>query len=354
MIPGIGRLIKMRHYGRFKALRAISFVQFYLTLVITFLPLYFRPIVDIISSIFSITIHPHTIYSLYILSWTIAILSAINVFREYLLSDAEIVTVDYKRDIIRNLILLVMDTYHWSGSCRATLFVPEDDKIIIYDRISSGHGPGEYDKGKCFFRMGQGIPGKAWKHAWNGNGFRSLLESMQFGNVSDKTLNNVENLRKFFKDQFNIVDNDIYDSLGRKKLKIRSYMAVGILGRLRDLSCVLVIDSEDEGTFADLEQIQMKQAGRMTQEAGVFMAGEGDGPMPDDLPIPLPRKVKEALLPEIKKLGSGEWEDTKEVVKEWALVARMVRSSEPSIPLRQFLFSLHWMLKQVREIFILN
>jgi hypothetical protein len=181
MIPGIGRLIKMRHYGRFKALRAISSVQFYLTLVITFLPLYFHPIIDIISSAFSITIHPHTIYALFIFSWPIAILSAINVCREYLLSNAEIVTVNYKKDIIRNLILLVMDTYEWSGCCRATLFTSENDKtkIGIYDRISSGHSPGEYDR-ECFFRMGQGIPGKAWKHAWNGNGFlrNSLMLSI--------------------------------------------------------------------------------------------------------------------------------------------------------------------------------
>ena len=354
MMPGIGRLIKMRHYGRFKALRVISFVQFYLTLVLTFLPLFFGYIVDIISSTFSITLHPHTIYSLYILSWTIAILSAINIIREYLLSNAEIVTVDYKRSIIRRLILLVMDTYGWSGSCRATLFVPRGDKIVIYDRISSGHGPGEYDEGKCFFRMGQGIPGKAWKYAWNGNGFLSLLESMQFGNVPDQTLNNRESLRKFFKDQFSIADNDIYESLGKQKFKIRSYMAVGILGQFRDLSCILVIDSEDEGTFADLEQIQMKRAGRMTHETGVFMAGEGDGPISDDFSLPLPEDVKKALRPKVKRLDSGDWKDTKETVKEWALVARMISSTEPNIPIRQFLFSLHWMLKQVREIFILN
>jgi hypothetical protein len=131
-------------------------------------------------------------------------------------------------------------------------------------------------------------------------------------------------------------------------------MAVGILGRFRDLSCVLVIDSEDEGAFADLEQIQMKQAGRMTREAGVFMAGEGGGPMPDNFLMSMPGKVKEALLPEIKKLGSGDWEDTKDIAKEWAIFASMASSSEPSIPLRQFLFSLHWMLKQVREILMIN
>jgi len=353
MIPSIGRLIKMRHYGQLKFLRVISAIHFYITLFLIFIPFWFGSIAKLFSAAFSIPVSDQAIFWLRTITWLLAVLSAANVAREYFLSRAEFVGIDYKREIIRNLLLMVMDTYKWSGTCRATILIPQGDKIVYYDRISSGEGPSDHDR-KCFFRMGQGIPGKAWKHAWNGDGFRSLLESIQIGNVPSQVIHNKNSLRKFFREQFDISDDDIYEALGDKKFKIRSYMAVGIFGRFRRLAFVLVIDSEDEDVFADIEVLQRKQEGKMTYETGVFMTGKGDSPLGEIGPTPILRDVTKDLIPEFKNLKSGEWNDTKKFAMKWALVASMIRSSEPNIPLRQFLFPLHWMLKQVRDILIMG
>jgi hypothetical protein len=112
-------------------------------------------------------------------SWIIAILSLLHIVKEYTLSVKKIIGVDYEKEVIRQLIQFLTDSYGWKGTCRSTFFIPHDkktDRIKIYDRISAGRPPGEFDK-NCYFKMQQGIPGRAWANAWTGENLIDLIKA---------------------------------------------------------------------------------------------------------------------------------------------------------------------------------
>ncbi len=284
ILSSLTRLLKMQHYGRAKWLKIISLIQFYCLLILLFCPFYSDTLVNKISSILQIErkeILPGFIFSI---SLVISVLSAISLTREHLLSKTQIVDIDFKKELIRQLFNLLIDNYGWKGTCRVTLFIPSNDVIKIYDRIRSGRGVGGFSS-RTFFRMGQGIPGRAWQNAWSGEELNQLIEALQIGNVPDSVLADKHELRKFFKEIFVVADDDIYDSLGPAKSTIRSYMAVGILGKNQELICILVIDSGEEGKFASFELLKdtIQKGGKISITETGLIIGEGKG---EDLPIP--------------------------------------------------------------------
>ena len=366
MFPSISSLIKFKYYRNNKLLKFLSFIQCLLALLLIFFPLYFTYLLDLITSLFiSNQIQIPKIYISilrYFFAIPIAILSVIHLIREFLLSKTQIVSFDIKRSQIIQLLNFLMDNYEWKGTCRATLFLPSEkkDKIEIYDRISAGKGIGHFE-GKCYFTMGQGVPGRAWENAWSGEDDRSLIKSLQFANVPDAILKNKGELRNFFKEKCGITDYEIYNCMGPKKSSIRSYMGIGILGRYQELICVLVIDSEEPDKFTDFEQLRNVQKGKLIRETGSLeIIGDGDtlpgdfaDKLPDFLPAQIPAKIKDFIAKATKELKETEPEGTKEAVRNVALFAQMARSTiDPGLQAPAWLFPLKWVLKQVKEIFI--
>jgi hypothetical protein len=358
----------MQHYGKGRwVLKLLSTANFWISLCLLFSPWYFTYLFDLIASIFGTTVPAGSKNIVFlagrIVTGLIALQSAISLTREYFLSRSQIVRADFIKDLIRQLITLLMDAYKWKGSCRVTVFVPKwtshgkKDKIEIYDRISYGRGPGGFDPGKVFFTPGQGIPGKAWSSAWAGDDEDSLLEALKIGNVTDDALKNKEALRKLFKEQFGITDDKIYEALGPQKSTIKSYMAVGILGRFQKLACLIAIDSEDPDKFVDFETLQRVKRGRLTKEEGLAIMGEGES-LEKDLPIP--KGVEQqlnTLLPQILKKTAKdpeEWEKAKEFVRKIGFVAHMVQSREITLHAPAFLFAFYWVLKQLRDVFTIE
>lgn len=362
MGKGLSRLIKFSHYRGFKGLRLISVIQLITSLCLIPFPLYFPQLLHFIVSIFQS--NPDKIPDIYIttlrymVAYPIAILSGLNLLREFMLSRTQVISFDIKRAQIRQLVNYLMDNYEWKGTCRTTIFMPsvKKDKIIIYDRISAGKGIGHFDEGKCYFTMGQGVPGRAWENAWSGEDDRSLINSFQFANVPELLLKDKTELRNFFKEKCGITDDKIYDSMGSKKQSIKSYIGIGILGRYQDLICVIVIDSEESNKFTDFEQLQKVQSGRLTRETGLAIISNGES-LDDNFPIPLPTQlppeIMDLLSQSIKKLKDAEPEETKDVVRSVGFFAHMARSTiNPGIQAPAFLYPLKWVLKQIKEIII--
>jgi hypothetical protein len=325
-------------------------------------PLYFPHLLQFVISIFQS--NPEKIPDIYVtilrymVVYPIAILSALNLLREFMLSRTQIINFDIKRAQIRQLVNYLMDNYEWKGTCRTTLFMPsvKKEKIIIYDRISAGKGIGHFDEGVCYFTMGQGVPGRAWENAWSGEDDRSLINSLQFANVPDLILKDKTELRNFFKEKCGITDDEIYASMGPKKQSIKSYMGMAVLGRYQDLICVLVIDSEEANKFTDFEQLQKVQSGKLTRETGLAIISNGEA-LDDNLPIPLPSQlppeISDLLSRSFKKLKETEPEETKDVAKSVAFFSHMARSTiDPGIQAPAFIYPLKWVLKQIREIII--
>jgi len=367
----------MQHYGgKGRAwLKLLSKVNLWIDIFLLFLPFYFPRLFDLIVLLFQMNIHSDSRHVIHlagrIVGGLIAGRSAIGLVREFLLSKTQIVKADFTKDLIRELITLLMDQYGWKGSCRVSIFRPEKERILIYDRITSGHGPGDFALGQAFFTMGKGIPGKAWKHAWSGDDFLSLIDALQIANIPGDAIRDKESLRKYFRDEFGIDDDKIFDSLGPKKMKIKCYMAIGILGRFQKLGCVLVIDSEDENQFVDFEQLKRVRSGRLTEERGLAIMGQGrqdhKGVEPNsqelagggidliDLPFPIPKGLEE-LWPQIKKKfkDTGDWQKAKDIVKQITIFGHVAHSKEILVPAPAFLFALGWVMKQLRDIFIME
>lgn len=355
MFPSLVRLFKMRCYGSSRTLRVISSLQFWISFLLVFLPLYLNFLIGEITK----PIHFGINIAIDFTKYSISVLSAINILREYLLSKTEIVNIDFTKTLIQQLLVLLVDRYGWKGTCRVTLFIPKDSKrerIIVYDRISTGRGAG-YD-GDCFFTMGQGLPGIAWKNAWSGESTQDLIKALHFGNVPNNALKDKNDLRRFFREAFKITDEKIYDSLGPKKTEIKSYMAIGILGRLTELSCILVIDSEDENKFADFEQLQKAQRGTLREAVSIVgrgTASSGKKKSNDDVSN-TKETGKQIATPKeaISKLNKIEelsgWPEIKNTMQEIGFLIHKEQSTNLTVTAEGFLFPLSWTLKQVREI----
>jgi hypothetical protein len=358
MLSGLRDLLKMKHYLGTGLLRGISAIQFWISIVLVAFPLYGAWLLNILAKIFGADsqLNQHAI-GYYLLIYGVPVLVSINLIREYCLSKNQIIGYDFKKELIRQLLDFLMDNYLWKGTCRATLFVidPKDKKkISIYERITAGEGPGNFDQGKCFFRKNQGLPGKAWANAWSGDNIEAIVNHIQFGNVPSEFLrDNRVTHTKFFKEKFGVVDEDIYESMGDNKFKIKSYMSIGILGEHQKLVAVLSIDSEEENKFTDFEQLPGAQKGAtLREEKGVTISTEGEN-LGDILNVEKLGKSFERLLPVLrKKFGEGTWEETSEVFKKVSLILHMFQSKEVGIVahVATFVFPLAWSLKQIRTI----
>jgi hypothetical protein len=282
----------------------------------------------------------------------------LRVVKEFGLSRLENAAIEFKRDLVRQLITFLMDQYAWKGTCRVTIFAPRPTKhgdtptIGIYERIAAGHGPTAEGTNRPFFTKGHGIPGKAWERAWSGEGTDSLVKALQIGNVPDRILADKKELRQFFANEFCIQDDKMYESLGSKKAEIRSYMAVGILGQFQRLVCVICIDSEQENQFVDFERLKTIPNVRLTSEQGVaIFQGEG---LPDVPELPFPKELQPFLTGVRKFLKAKEgWEETKDLTKQVACMIGVVQTSQQmKIHAPSFLFGLVWVLRQLRDIFM--
>lgn len=286
-------------------------------------------------------------------------MSAINIVREYFLSRAQIVDLGYKREMIAQLLNFLIDIYGWKGTCRATLFVPDDNltEMRPFGRITGGVGIGR--EGKAFFKLGQGLPGRAWQNAWAGEELESLADAIEVGNVPPVVLADPSQLRLFFRETFGVRESKIYESLGEKKFRIQSYMAAGILGRYKKLECVLVIDSEQPDKFADFEQLKLlKRARMMTEEKGmaIFSHQEHAGKEETGQPYAPPPAVMDFLedLPnELAKSLGEEWSEAKRRLKSMGVAWQVACAGDAKIATQSFSFPLAWALRQTKEILTL-
>ncbi len=371
MTSEISKLLTMEHYGkRRKWLKIISTLNFWIDIFLIGLPLYIPYLFIAVAAIFGLTLPPDnksTMYVLRLIGVIIAVKGLIGILREGFLSNYRIVGADFTQEQIREKINLLMDMYGWRGDCRVTVFCPHgsDNKtkpiLKMGERIWAGHGPSESNESIAFFRKGQGIPGKAWNTAWSGEDPNALIDAIQIGNVPEQVLRRKDALRKFFEEKFGIVDDDIYEALGPKKLDIKSYMAVGILGRYQKLICVLAIDSPEENKFVDFEQLQRVGRGKLTEEEGFAIMGkeepseEGEHAQPDaqsgKLPYP---EIVEELAPVLRKKmkDPGAWEKTKDLFKEITLIAHVAHSKEVRISAPGFIYALAWVLRQLRDVYL--
>ncbi len=359
MFTSILNLLRLKHYKKARLLKTLSGLQFYLTLLLIILPCLSDLIVRSLLNFYSIDVNLldatvfHSFLMLFnIFAWLIAILSAINLFKEFYLSKSNIVGFEFKKELIKQLITFLMDHYEWRGTCRASLFIPYKNKLKIYERISYGIGDSDFEEGKAFFRKGQGIPGKAWDTASSGTKVDEILNSIQIGNIPVAILKDEKATRRFFKENFGITDNDIYESLSSDKSKIQSYMAVGILGRYQKLIAVLSIDSQDPEKFTDFETLKSKRDGKLTQKLTIVGEGDpGQGIFPRDVMTQLCK-----LLPDSRKKieeASG-WDEQKAAAKEVAFMALAARSIETRTHAPSFIYPLQWVLNQIKEIFTMD
>ena len=361
MISNFIRLIRLRHYGHLGKLKFFSALHFYLSVALVFLPLYFIPLMDEVQKTFKLQSAPTVLVGLKVVAWIIAVMSGLNIIREYFLSRSQIVELGYKREMVAQLLNFLIDIYGWKGTCRATLFVPNEKltEIRPFGRITGGVGAGK--EGKAFFKIGQGLPGKAWESAWAGEELESLADAVEVGNVPPVVLANPDQLRSFFKETFCVKDHKIYESLGEKKFRIQSYMAVGILGRFKKLECVLVIDSEQPDKFADFEQLRLAKRGRMmTEEKGMAIfshehnAKEGTGQSAPIPPMPMPMDFLENLPEELRKtLDEKEWPEAQRRLKSMRVAWHMACAGDARIDTQSFHFPLAWALRQAKEILTL-
>ncbi len=333
-------------------------VHLLVSLALVFLPFYFEWLVTSIIQLFHpdllkggavatiITVSQRTI------SILVAILAGLNFVKEFMLARGQLVEASLKRELVTHVLNFLMDFYGWEGTCRATLFVLSSDrkKLQPFDRLVAGKGPEHF--GNAFFTMNQGIPGKAWAKAWKGENLEGLTDAIQVGTVPPQVLKNDAELREFFKQAFGVIDDAIYQSLGEKKRQIQSYMAVGLIGSYpyQSLSCMLVIDSEDEASFADFERLKLAgQSTMMTEQQGMAIVerrGQGEESefmLPEDFLENLPDLAKQFLQGKNIKDTSEATNKLKRLSCGWHL------ATMGSAPIRgqYFIWPLGWALKQV-------
>lgn len=192
------KLFLLPQYGRAKFLKVISAINLWIALILLFSPLFLPYLFKWISIHAEKIVKPETQKVIdelgFLFGLALLVQAGVNVIREYFLTKVQIVDIEFKKNLIRQIITLLMDVYGWKGTCRATVFIPvEGFKCIkIYDRISAGYGPGGFDAGKCFFIKGQGIPGLAWNTAWSGEDQESLVRAIQVSNIPENLLTDKE------------------------------------------------------------------------------------------------------------------------------------------------------------------
>jgi hypothetical protein len=361
----IVRLLKMGHYKGRALLRFVSTLDFWVAIILVFFPWYSQYLADLLISALKADLTEEArklVYSVArIGSIPIAIQSFLRISREFMLSRYQIVGRDYMREAIRQAITFLMDQYGWQGSCRVTVFVPGETKgkdsptLKFYDRISSGIGPTQ-SASKLFFSKGQGIPGKAWANAWSGGDHFSFIDALHIGNVPEHVLQDKKEIRKLFKEEFGITDDTIYEVLGENKYKIRSYMAIGILGMFQKLVCVICIDSEEANKFVDFEQLKSIKKAHLTSEEGMaIITGEGNIDDSSLATLPMPKIVADFLQQARKKVkDTNEWKETSDMIKGITCIATMSQSKDIVVHAPAFLFGIMWVMKQLRDFFLIE
>lgn len=83
-------------------------------------------------------------------------------------------------------------------------------------------------------------------------GIEALAEKIYIKHVPNDIINDETELKKFFKDEFNI-DDEKFKILSPRKLLIKSYLAIGFMSPNLDKVAIIIIDSLIENAFIDFE-----------------------------------------------------------------------------------------------------
>lgn len=341
MKPTFSDFIRLKHYGKARVLKTCSYLQLFASLLFIFLPF----------AVSLLTIeHQTTKYFIYGTTIIIAIFSLLNIAQEFLIAQSGAVTTDHVKYIVRLILKVVLDGYDFSNDCRASLLVlsPTDpQKLVVYDRLPVGY----LNRRKSYFLKGQGVPGKAWAHAWRGAETVDLVHCIQFGNVPGNKLGNKNYLREHFREAFNIESDGIYDSLGEQKHQIKSYMSVGILDDERNLVAVLALDSVEENYFTEFETLKKAKEDPtiIEQKHGVLMVGNGN----DNLPKPI-HDIMQSVQNSIRKLSDSPPDEVINSTKETNFMVQALTSRQEiaTFGVGGYIFPLSWALLRVKEILL--
>ncbi|MCP4130069.1 MAG: hypothetical protein GY754_03530 [bacterium] len=192
-----------------------------------------------------------------------------NNFVFYIVNDDQLKSEnDYNLDsiskILRNNLELLSNYYSWQSGYRITLFIPkkinDSELIMAIDRISYGNRPGMNKK--LYFKKGQGMPGKAWDTAWDGENYNGFIDAVQISHIPKNSLKKGK-LEQYFDKNFNI-DGILFGNMSEQKFEIHSYLSVGIIGKYNQLAALLVVDSCDEESFTDFEILKHLNRGIIT------------------------------------------------------------------------------------------
>lgn len=202
------------------------------------------------------------------LKFSLALTMVLNIyllFQNYLLQN------DKSKDnaIIKQIKMyleLLCKFYGWKSGYRVTLFLPTKTKagqqcLKAIDRIAYGHDPGLDNSDRLIFGRNQGMPGLAWENAWDGEHYKDLIDVIQVKHLDDKLLN-YNDLEVYFKREFNI-DESLFNQLSEEKLKIRSYLSIGIIGMHSKIAAVIVVDSTSPDAFRDFEMMKIFNEGKI-------------------------------------------------------------------------------------------
>lgn len=264
-----------------------------------------------------------------------------------------------KLEQVQLLLVLLNEVFEWSAKCRVTVFGPTKNSdnehcITPIERIGAGVTPG-IDNERVFFRIGEGIPGKAWKDTWSGNDPNDILRAFYFGRVPKELLNKEKEdvLRGFYKEKFN-VSGEQFEVLSSEKYQITSYMAVGILNQNKSLSVVLVFDTDDETLFHDYKELSgISKKDTIKQTSLMVRTENGGAPkdvvnMADSVLDQIPPEIKEMFTSFLKKPREKGHELLKEANSAMAILSSVRKMSIPTPDLKSALLPFTWVLRTIR------
>lgn len=297
-------------------------------------------------------------------TWVVSILGGTCLAREYFLVSCNI-DGEEKRKTIRITLAMLNHMYEWQGKCRITMFIAckshgKKLQLVPYERTGGGAPPGVAGS-TITFNKNEGVPGKAWGLAWNGNNVNQMTDCFVFGDVPSDLLGDREQLREYYKKEFDL-DSATFDKLSDEKLQIASYMSIGILNHDMSLAAVLVIDSDEPNKFYDFKRMENVSKPFMLDKSNISLSitqinTNGNNPEHPELTMPLEIPLegffKEILNPASKdalKLPQGKSDQLPSQIKKINRLRAVHQTSELSpANIQSALLPLEWTLKTLRE-----
>jgi hypothetical protein len=179
--------------------------------------------------------------------------------------------INFKESNLETLLTLLARILRIEKQARFTIFQTEkndENKITIIYRKHIGRNKAGYNDDFSFID-GEGLPGKAKQDPFiigkTSNDSISFLRKLHISHLPDhlpkiSSLSSLtpeieRNFKDFFKKTHNI-ESLKFGEMSSYKYKARSYLAVGLMPQSLKNTAVLVIDSENENVFLDLEMLK--------------------------------------------------------------------------------------------------